>query len=258
MGELTKTLSILAAVAVSGAAGGFVLGMKYQRRNPLRIPWVGIVELGVLGDIIAGSISGLAVMFVASTLLGLSFDQPTGTDRYIRMIALGILSGFAGMKLIEDLSASVTERVSKLEQDVEKGRAVQGLLEDGKFFREKRDFESAIECYQAALRFDPESVPAAIALAVTKTDLPGCDLNESIRLLDEIIAKHPTAAKAYYNRACFGALQNPEDKKQWLSDLQKAIGLENRYSKLARNDDDFAAFSQDTEFLRVTAHRFKT
>ena len=59
----------------------------------------------------------------------------------------------------------------------------------------------------------------------------------------------PNFAIAYFNRSCYNALLG--NKELMLSDLDKAVKLDDIYIERAKNDSDFDAFRNDTDFIAL-------
>jgi hypothetical protein len=102
---------ILKTIILSGAFGGFVFGLHSGNAYKIRLPITGkTIELGFLGDVLMGIAASVTVFFVAGALFGLQVSEKVTTDSLIKMIALGVVSGFAGIRVLSGMSSKLMER----------------------------------------------------------------------------------------------------------------------------------------------------
>ena len=127
-------MTLLLAIIISGAIGGFVDGMivakEYKFRLPIRMLTKdekqkennitsrrALYELGSLGDIFVGMTASIAIFSVAGSFFGLDLNNFWGSGEKavrdtIRVIALGVLSGFTGIRLLRGLSEKMVEDIA--------------------------------------------------------------------------------------------------------------------------------------------------
>lgn len=250
--ELEKVLIMTAA---PGALGSFVAGLTSKRTYNLRLPFSGrSVEMGYLGDIAVGVAASLGALFLAKSLFAVPLDGISKTEDFIRLMAISLIAGFAGIKLLTRVTGQIVERIStlnqRLDQVVSASQAAE-LVRQADLKLEKNRLEQAKALYEKALKLDPKYSPALTGLA--RVARKGNKLDEAIALLDRAIEANPNAEKAYYNRACYKALSDKHGKDEALADLQKAISLLPYYKQFARDDDDFASLGNEAEFQALTA-----
>src|SRR5690348_1417509 len=110
--------------ALFGGLGGFVHGISRQTPVHYAIAWPLQVidtkeskpkrEFGFLGDIFIGIASAIAVFFVMDTLFGLSAPElGKGAQQYLKFVALGVIGGYAGTLILDNLSIFVSKRLSE-------------------------------------------------------------------------------------------------------------------------------------------------
>lgn len=161
--------TVLILLLISGAFGGFVDGLYMQRqyimRLPLRIKHRSTFReqmssdksinygLGSLGDILVGATASIAVFTIAEGLFNIKLDDLAQKDNYevsgfIRVIALGVISGFSGIRILAGMSKQLEDQISRLvekkistEMPARQQRYTQAtaLAEEGRDFVKKYD-----------------------------------------------------------------------------------------------------------------------
>ncbi len=108
----------------AGAFGGLVDGLIVKHTYKLKIPYLSRkeegetprwshVELGFVGDILVGATASIAVFVVAGGLFNVNLQEFfTAGETYVRVLALGVLSGFAGIRLLRGLSEKMVEEIA--------------------------------------------------------------------------------------------------------------------------------------------------
>jgi tetratricopeptide (TPR) repeat protein len=204
--------------------------------------------MGFTGDIFIGIAASLTIFFAAGAMFGLKLDNPITVDLFIKIVALGVLSGFAGIRLLSGMSSKLLEKLSEMDDrldKVEKSDKISELLRQADFLLNNNP-DRALIIYDKALIIDPENEPALIGKA--KALRRQKKLGEAIDLLSEIIKRNPKAERAYYNRACYKNLSNNHSKEEALADLRTAISLFAWYHDYAQDDKDFMNLWNDPDF----------
>jgi tetratricopeptide (TPR) repeat protein len=243
----------LAIILCSGAFGGIVLGIWQSNSFKLRLPFSGkLIEIGFIGDGIIGAAASIAIYFVAGSLFNISLKNIETIDHVIKLIALGILSGFAGIKVLTGMSNKIIKRVSSIEEritKVEKNEQINELIRHADFLMRTNKLNRSLIVYKKALEFDPESEPALIGLAKVYRRLGKWE--DAISILNKVVDKHPQSERAYYNRACYKNLCKKYDKESILSDLKASIKIYPEFNEYAKDDEDFESINDDTDFLEI-------
>lgn len=144
----------------------------------------------------------------------------------------------------------VKDGLAAVQKQVKQNNLLQGALRDAIFYRLQKQYTEAEAAYKKALYFDPDSAEAEIGVAVTMSYISSKNLDDSIKILTNVISKNPNSSKAYYNRACIRALLKDDLSKQlWLDDLKKAIEIDPIYREYAKKDKDFEKYWDDPAFL---------
>ena len=167
------------------------------------------------------------------------------------MIALGVLSGFTGIRVLSGMSSKLIERISKIDEridQVELSDRVGELMRQADFMLRNNPYRAKI-IYDKALLIDPTSEPARIGLAKSLRRMKR--LTEAIEVLTEVIELNPKAERAYYNRACYKHLSSEYNKNEVLRDLAKAVTLFDFYREYALEDKDFKDLQNDTDYKRT-------
>ena len=243
---------ILLTIITSGGFGGLVFGLHVGNSYKIRLPISGAnIELGFLGDILVGVAASVTIFFVAGALFGLQVNQASTTEALIKMIALGVLSGFTGIRVLSSMSSKLIERISKIDEridQVELSDRVGEIIRHADFLLSNNPDRAKI-IYDKALLIDPTSEPAMIGLAKSLRRMER--LTEAIEVLSEVIELNPKAERAYYNRACYKHLSSEYNKKEVLRDLAKAVTLFDFYREYALEDKDFEDIKNDTDYQRT-------
>lgn len=246
---MNDILQVLMVIIFAGGFGGFVFGLHSNNSYKVRLPINGkSLEAGFLGDILVGMAASVTIFFVADALFGLQMSKTPTTECLIKIIALGVLSGFAGIKVLSSMSSKLMERISEIDQrvdQVEKTDQVAELLRQADFLLNNNP-DSALIIYNKALLIDPNSEPGKIGKA--KALRRHGNIEEAVSTLTDVIEINPRAERAYYNRACYKHLSSSHTKEDTLRDLQKAVHLFNFYQAYALEDKDFEDMWGDSDF----------
>src|SRR3989442_5536158 len=104
--------TIIIIIGISGTFGGFVFGLFSRKSYQIVVPFSGhTIELGALGDVLIGLATSFSVFFFAAPLFNLHLQEIKDADGYIKLISIGLISGFAGIKLLSGMSSKFIERI---------------------------------------------------------------------------------------------------------------------------------------------------
>jgi tetratricopeptide (TPR) repeat protein len=235
--------------------------------------------LGFWGDMLVGVAAGLSLFVGLEGLLGVGLSERNTAEDYLRLVALGIISGYMGTSILDAialaLSTRIMQRRQKFDEEAEKVRELEAriaatdqvshLIHVGDAFRRWGDHQEAKRYYDQALNIDPNNVHILIhksfvlAEQAEKLGLDNgrrADLYEqAIELMnDGIRTGAPEAPKlrVYYTRACYRAQlpQAQEEKRinEIVNDLGIAIRGNSLYAAMAARDKDFDPIRKTKEF----------
>ncbi|MFQ5462587.1 MAG: tetratricopeptide repeat protein [Phycisphaerae bacterium] len=248
MDPLTARLLV---IVLSGSAGGIILGMTVRTSHKLRIPFTGrLLEIAFLGDALVGAAASVALFFVTGPLFDLTLTQEMASDQWIKVMALGVLSGLVGMKVLATSSGHVFERISVLDDrmaQLEKGRKTQELIRKAESLAAENRLEHALARYAEALRIDPRNEDALLGQAQILCDR--CKWDEAVTTVSKVLAVNPSCERAYYDRACYKNATGKYEKEEILQDLKSAVTLDPLYKTYAAlQDNHFQNLRDDERF----------
>jgi tetratricopeptide (TPR) repeat protein len=295
-------LDVLLIIALAGGFGGFVDGLITKTEYTLRLPfwktkrwnenvpnWAEI-DFGTLGDILVGAAAGIALFIVAGGLLNVKVSELSkDPDAYLRAVALGLLAGFSGLKLLGGLSRKLVEDISTktaletVKREIQKNVDVAVYVKEADALLNLFDAEykelpqhsgpqaaetgkildKALAKYDAALSDDPANEEAlrgkarAYRRQATVAGDQGNSAdsatlwNKAIETLSSILERNNQSAPSYYNRACYKHLAG-RNVDEALSDLAKALALAPRLKQYAQHDTDFTRLWANNEFKTLT------
>lgn len=288
LGEVTIHVAgwgLLLAIAIAGFFGGLVDGLRSDRQYKARLggkSW----EWGSAGDGLVGTAAALAIFAFAENVFGsgpLKADMPVLS--FIKIVAWGVLSGYAGTRLLDPLSAKVvkqiatdTARAEVRDQMSRDDAAAESLREAAQAVTQHlerlgrrtsdaddeaigKPLETAQRKYELVLKSDPANAPARIGLAnvhcyhaehmqlAGKTEERNKALAAALKVVDDLIKRDSQMAKAYYNRACYKTLRAKFNRlpvdDETVADLQRAVELDEHLKDYAQEDDDLATLRGD-------------
>ena len=282
---------VLLWIGLAGAFGGFVDGLMSERHYSFR--WGKTIrDLGSIGDCLVGATAGIAIFSVAGSLLKVDFTAMTAPEEFIRVIALGVLSGFAGIRLLQPLTEELVKRFASEEaQKKFKGLVTESVatsidinLANGcitNYEATKRvptvkdeerqkilvDAEKAIE---RALQREPTNVEALRVKAkifkrqaeLKKDSKDKIPLYKgAIDLTSRMIDIHPESDVGYYAKACYQSLLRSLDPNIAVSaiieSLSEAINRSQHNKQRAKDDPDFDSIKREAAFMALTDQNHK-
>jgi hypothetical protein len=303
---LSEVVTLLLIIGVSGGFGGLVSalqkthyavrkdGGEYQIKYILPCPLNPSKpkKLGFFGDLIVGAASGISIFVGLEGILGLDLKLQDGLQAIyiLRLIAIGVVSGYMGAGLLDAIALEFSshlikkrqkytieeQNLSEMERRIAAASDVNRLRWIGDFFRKVEHYDKALEFYDGALIIDPADPHTVIHRSFVITALARkeggvekqCALYRSVlRDMDKIIESSNETSKAnkyikgrgYYNRACFkvrlhvarGQLET--EKVQILDDLSSAIKLDEIFAQMADCDPDFNELKNDNKFREIVS-----
>lgn len=117
----------------------------------------------------------------------------------------------------------------------------------GDALRAKLDHHRALDCFQRAHEFSPQSLEALLGMAWCYKRIDRID--ESIQTMLLAYQRHPTVPVILYNLACYHALAG--NKGQALSWLGRALRMDRGMSKLIPDETDFDSLRDDPAFKHL-------
>lgn len=272
-----EQLAVLVAVVMFfGGLGGFVDGMTTDINYKVTFG-ARSFDIGSLGDFLVGATAGIAIFTVGSALFPNMPINEFGkaVEPSIRIIAVSVLSGYAGVRLLNPLTRKMVEQISEQkaaqaaqgaktrsdelvmaikdgEKKLSRYDTDKGRLAKDEFLKTARGLiDEAKACFDVALGIDPQDTEALIGQAkVARRRAELCqatqqddskDWAEATALLDQVIARHPDSARAHYNKACYLERQRSPAAPPTaaLAALKLAIALQLELKARARKDPDF-------------------
>lgn len=248
----------LFVIAVSGAFGGFVDGMRSTRTYRVRFGAYS-ADWGSIADGLVGMAASVAIFAFAESIFGggQALDDRVSTWFLIKIAAWGVLSGYAGTKMLDDLSSKAIRKMisdetgRQVSEQITVDRQAQQIVQEAEQLRvqhlarvaavgkgvadtdAEQLLERAILKFRGVLKNDPLHREAQNGLANALADLgvyckdqPAPEAKaraaglfaEAIQLQEAIVRQDPAFSKAYYNRACYKAVAATSDQ-----DRQKAV-----------------------------------
>jgi tetratricopeptide (TPR) repeat protein len=295
-------LELLLTIALAGGFGGFVDGLITKTEYTLRLPFTKAkkgrsdvpnwaeIDFGTFGDILIGAAAGVAIFVVAGGLLSINVADLSKTpDAYLRVIALGVLAGFSGLKLLGGLSRKLVEDISTktaletVKREMQKNtdavvytKEADALLNEFDADYKKSThhtgpeatergklLDGALAKYDAALTADPagEEALRGKARAFRRKANAATDQgksadavtlwNKAIEILSSILALNNQSAPSYYNRSCYRHLAGQKGDDV-LSDLATAIAIAPALKQYAQHDVDFTSLWGNPKFKALT------
>jgi tetratricopeptide (TPR) repeat protein len=261
----TFPLDFFLTAVLSGAFGGLIGSINVARPNVLSLPFVNRkVSLGFLGDLFIGVGASLSVQFAADALFGIHRNQgPLEMVEYMKLIAIGVLAGVAGNRLLAGMSHALLNKLmaeqEQLEDKVEKMEQKNQLIRLGENDLRESRYEAAVSVFQRLIKLDDKLEVAYIYLgkalkrqACTMADLAqrGQLLQQAIDVVSRVIEINHTNDRALYNRGCYKCLAGFA-KDKILPDLSRAIEIFEPYKAIARADEDYKSLWADPDFINL-------
>lgn len=269
----------LVIVIISAAFGGFVHGISRPApgRYTLVWPFSGkATEFGVLGDIFVGITAGVAIFFVMDSFFGLKTDK-VDPEKILKVAGLGVICGYLGVTLLNQLSLIVFKRIIKDEKEIEQERTQLEMLKKriqatskavdlmsladaywrwGQAQKDNTLLDRSLELFDEAIAADPTNPDHYIKKSFVYAEKAATAEDKSL-LYDSAIALTNMAlkvdescARAYYDRACYKQLKGGATADV-LRDLETAIKHNDVMRKLAKLDPDFKQLREAASFKKL-------
>ena len=243
-------LSDLTILLLAGAAGGFLYGLVHPEPHTFLVPFrKDPIRIDILGDIFAGCCASVGVFIILGFLPDLKWDEvPDDTGETLKVLALGILTGFSGLSLTRHLSTSLASRIEQITGEVkelkERGR-VQELYDAAIFSYNEKQYGDALDSLQKIREIDPNNISVLFISAKALKRIGR--FKEAVEVLNRVIHLSPDNHRALYNRACYRCLAL-DDENAVLQDLTNAMRLNSMYSNIAKNDPDLDRVRDTDQF----------
>ncbi len=241
-------------ITASGAFGAVIAGIVVRTSHKLRIPFLGaLIEIGFLGDALIGAAASVAVFLVAAPLLNVSLEGGQAQDQWIKIISLGVVSGFVAIKLLTSSSPYVVERMAVLNdrlERVEKAERAGELVRQADALAADHRFEHAIAAYDEALRINPRNESALIGKAEVYAERG--QWSTAVKIASRVLAFDRSSKRGHYHRARYKNMAATYPKEEVLQDLRSAVSLDPNYKDFARlHDPFFESLRDDDSFCAI-------
>ena len=248
-----STLCDLFLLLVAGATGGFLYGLVHHEHHVFRSPFRGTeIEVGVLGDMFAGCCGSIGIFLVAGNLLVLSWEKvPDDTGETLKVLALGVVTGFAGLALTRGLSSSIVSKVEQATGDIEalkRGGKLGEFYDKGILDYADERYDDALESFNKIRDIEPHNVDVLLVSAKALKRLGKHD--EAADLAARAVGVDPKNHRARYNLACYRCLASHE-LDQVLGDLKASTELNAMYIDIAKHDSDLDRIKDTPEFKAI-------
>ena len=247
-----EAMKIALLLALSGALGGFAVGVN-RAPKPITINLFGRPRsCGVLGDMVIGVAAALAVYFAADKVFDIG--GMVGAGRHMTVIGVGVLSGFLGIRLLSTLGDAFLSKVDRLGKELEtmkEAGAAREKVNEGLLLME-RDPKGAVELFKEALREEPDNRFALLSLSRAYKRMG--EYGKAIQAVDRLLALVPGHAWGLYCRAIYcklkGELEYAKDRGKALvefdtalAQLKKAVKNAGNFGNKAADDPDFTRWN---------------
>lgn len=242
LGFLKKNnVRILLASGSAGAFGGFVSSIRevpHDSEPMIAQIWAfnQCYHIGCLGAILVGFAAGLAIL-----LITMSSDHGDINPPFLRLVPMGVLAGFIGTPLLRTLAEktfTIEEQKKALQQTVEKAKdATREIVSEV-----KKENNAVNELFEEGKRLLYRVLERKES---SERELPS--LKRSVELFEGALAKDPTLAQAYLEKAkalraqaerASEKLASEEGKslmKSALSSLLEAVKINQNYDRAYYN-----------------------
>ena len=256
-----NVLDAIVLIGTSGALGGLAFALASDKSHTLSIPFKGDgINTGFIGDMFIGFTSAIVGVVLIGTIFGksnisvhevnispeqsiqlpveskgiidLTKIDKTNKSNVLAIIAISILCGFYGLKLLTGLSDKLfkdlekkVDKVSEQEKLNEKINKANHLIQEGNRHVDRKEFRQAIRFFEESSELNP-SVTAFGKLAFCKAELNDFEgalgnINNALDLEDM-----PEGSKEaiHWNRACYLSMLN-RDLTTIINDVSIAVKL---------------------------------
>jgi len=141
----------------------------------------------------------------------------------------------------------------KLKESAEKEREMSRLFNEGWRYYEEEKYQAAIDIWNKLIDLKPDDK----TLVATYNNHGAAYIylkqyNKAIENCAKALKINPKYASAHFNFACAYARRGEEgDKDRMLGYLKKAIELDDKFKKDAKDDNDFKKYLDDPDFKKL-------
>ncbi len=288
----------VAVIALTGAFGGFVHGLLARSRVKYNVvlPQRGLPseerDIGIWGDVFIGAAAGTTMFWVLDTLFGLTVAEASRNAQVtLKIVGLGVLSGYLGMVVLENLSVMFTKKLTTAQIDLDKTRdeaeqlqariraasRARQLTPLGDAYRRWGMWDEAINLYEEASKIEPANGENYLLKSFVYADQAELALKEvekegaatekgkaaqeranrmydnAISLAQRAVEADKTSARAYYDLACYKHMRKAVDDKVVFADLATAFSKADGdiVRKMAKADPDFKDLVANPKFQEL-------
>lgn len=260
--EYQEVIIYFVVLILAGAFGGFVGELDaetHYRLHPCGRSAKGKpFELGWVGGVLIGIAAAIGIMLVGDTF-GVLRGKTTDGFHWMRLAALGIISGFTGRALLSGLAQKVTD-IAKKQVDKQMQKKEERILALNETLNEADRLLLRGECNQARIAYEnverefPEQrlrTQKGIANCLAYLGKSGAGdqyLHDADKLLERLDAEFPNNADIAYNLMWVRALIHERDLQQnrtptytveqLRSALKRAIDLDPESKRWAKYQTD--------------------
>ena len=250
---MVNTIIDISCLIAAGATGGLLYGLTdYQQ---LSIRWPGRstpIPVGCAGDMLIGCCGSIGVFILAGNLLNIAWEWvPERTGETLKVLALGIVAGFAGLTLLHQLRQSVLSSTAIRSEiaGLKRSDEAQRFSEEGLHFYFEQQYRLALDAFSRSLAREPDAVDVLLRQAMTLKRLD--KTADALTVVERVVKLVPKNARAWYNRACYRCLVDPADEEAIVADLRCAVQLNPEYRGIAAKDADFESIRSTSGFREV-------
>jgi len=263
--------SALLLYLLAGGLGGVVNALNAVVLDPKAAPpptkWRGFLT---------GMVASVSVLFLFSTLFE-DLDHGFKFKQFLTFLAVGAISGFAGMRFLEKMTGVLESRMSALsnqiKQSTERNNELTTQLEgatarqnsialrrvaDTEFEKGAEGYTRALDYYTRAVHADPTDVDAVVGVAkclyhIHKADPKSEKFTEGAAML-ESLSKKMSNAQVLYHLAAFKDRQGSTPDVV-IDLLRQADTLNPAMGRKAQEDKDrFERLKDNAQFKELATN----
>jgi tetratricopeptide (TPR) repeat protein len=208
--------------------------------------------LGFFGELLTGAAAAFAAFSFLSIFPNNSIDF-NSAQSIIRLFGFGVLTGFAGLTILEKLSYDLLkQKIDKQISSIEYKQSISNISEKANYHLGKNDYDLALGYFREILSLDRDNEDAKIGIAISLNYKDPSNHIEPISLLNQVIEKNNKNDRAFYNRACIKSLNiSSFNISEVVSDLRSAVTINEYFLGKAKIDPDFYSIKEHPDFQKV-------
>lgn len=270
---------LLALIIFSGALGGLIFSLESYSTHTIKLPWKkDQLDSGVAGHSLIGVGGGFIAVAAGILIFQMDlevFNQPWGDDGYtvmpsggnqlslisatIYVIALSVLGGYSGLRMISALSNAgvkkLEEKIKGVEDQIEslQQQGDQVVLNQQLFkadiLLDNGDLQEAIDILEPHTNLVPNDPSGWLLLGYAYKRVQ--KLEEAIKAVTKAINLKPDRWLYHNNLACYKSLRG-DPATEVVKELRKAVGLAGSnyyFLEGLRTDPDFKNVREHPDFI---------